>query len=58
MPQMVKKILKKVNNVGGLLLSDFKIYHKVIVIKMIWHWNKEKHIGKQNRTENPEINPY
>lgn len=36
----MKTLLKKKKKVGGLLLSDFKSYSRVTVIKILWCWHK------------------
>ena len=56
--KIVKTILRKKNKIRRLTFPNLKTCYEHIVVRTMWHCYKHRQIGKRNRIEDPEINPY
>ena len=50
-----KKVLRKRNESGSAMFTDFKLYYKATIIEAVWYQNR--HEDQWNGIERAEINP-
>ena len=50
-PQIAKTILRKKNGPEGTILPDLRLYDKATVIRIIWSWHKNRHVGQWHKVE-------
>ena len=48
---------KEEQSQSKVILTDFKLQQKAIVIKTVWYWHRNRYIVQQSLIKNPEIKP-
>jgi hypothetical protein len=57
-PWIVKEVLSKKSNTGGVTISNVKLYHGAIVRKTSWYWHTKSHMDQWNTIKDLEISPH
>jgi hypothetical protein len=43
---------------AGMVMPDFKLYYRKIVITATRYWHKIRQVAQWNQTDEPEVNPH
>ena len=56
-PRTAKAILKKKTKAGGIVILDFKLYYKGVIIKTVWYWHKKQTLRSTEHIRGPRNGP-
>ena len=52
-----KTVLNNKRTARGIIILNFKLYYRAIVIQTAWHCHKNKHVDQWDQVKDPNIKP-